>query len=145
MVLELPTSLLEPALVPPRVPLGSEEVSAHVVIDAVNLPAQRIEMRDHLRPDQSRRTRHENLHDTPASLATGRASPITRAGLPPTIVAVPTSFVTTAPAPTMACEPSVTPLRIKDLAPTKTSSSIRIGALAAPRVAWRRRCSASRG
>nr|DAF45430.1 MAG TPA: hypothetical protein [Siphoviridae sp. ctBLh2] len=51
-----------------------------------------------------------------------------RAGTPPTIVSAGTSFVTTAPAATMALSPIVTPLRIVAWAPTQTFRPRTIGA-----------------
>lgn len=45
---------------------------------------------------------------------------MTRAGTPPTIVFSGTSFVTTAPAPTTALSPMVTPCRMVELEPTQT-------------------------
>ena len=49
------------------------------------------------------------------------------AGTPPTTVLGSTSFVTTAPAATMAPSPIVTPCSIVTFAPSQTLSSIRIG------------------
>ncbi len=55
-------------------------------------------------------------------------APMTRAGMPATIAFGGTSFVTTAPAPTIAPSPMVTPGRITDFAPSQTSAPIVTGA-----------------
>ena len=43
----------EPALIPSRVPTRTKKIRAHVVIDAVNDPAARIEEADCFRADQT--------------------------------------------------------------------------------------------
>jgi hypothetical protein len=49
----------EPLEVPPRIALRPEEVSPHVVVDAMNAPAQTAEVFHNFRPDQSRRACHQ--------------------------------------------------------------------------------------
>ena len=60
-------------------------------------------------------------------------SPITRAGIPPTMVNGATSFVTTAPAATTAPSPIVTPGRIVDRLATYARSPITTGPPVAPK------------
>ena len=45
-------SFAQPLLVPARIALHTEKVRAHIVVDAVNPPAQTAEMRDYFRADQ---------------------------------------------------------------------------------------------
>ena len=56
VVMEVRMGGHEPALIPARVALGAEEVGAHVVVDAVDLPAELAEIVDDLRADKTRGT-----------------------------------------------------------------------------------------
>ena len=53
---------LQPPLVPAGIAAGAEEIGPHVVVHAVDVPAQGVEMRDHLRADQSAGTGHQESH-----------------------------------------------------------------------------------
>ena len=51
----------QPFLIPAGVALGTEEVGAHVVVEAVHRPPEVMEVRDHLRADQPVRAGNEQL------------------------------------------------------------------------------------
>ena len=65
MVLEAGVQALQAALIPSRIPVRPEEVRAHVVIDAMDVPAECAEVVHDLRTNQSRRSRDEKCgrHD----------------------------------------------------------------------------------
>ena len=51
MMLKITERGFEPALVPARIAALTEEIRPHIVIDAVHLPAQRVEVGDDFRAD----------------------------------------------------------------------------------------------
>ena len=63
MVREAFADALEPPLIPARVALRTEKVGPHVVVHAVDFPAQRVEMLRDFRTYESAGTGDEKFYD----------------------------------------------------------------------------------
>ena len=62
MVTKIPANRFQTLLVPARIAVRPEEIGPHVIVNAMDLPTQFIEIRYHFRADKPARASYQHFH-----------------------------------------------------------------------------------